>query len=218
MTMDFLTNIFSFSWISFFIIGLGTMLLVGELLVKAKGIFAVVGFSLVSLYFYAYLEPSMFLIMLAVYFLGIILIFIDGEFINEGTLAVIGTILMIISVGLSSPNWVVGLYAIIGIVIGAVSSFLWLKILPRRNMWTKIALLDRLTNESGYSSMNVDYQQLIGQTGIALSSLRPVGTIEVDQNKYSAISNGYWIDKDSTIVVKQVDGTRILVDLLDKDS
>ena len=208
-------DIFTLNWFSFFIIGLGTMLLIGELLVRARGLFALVGLSLVTLYFYAYLDTSMIITMAILYFLGIIFIFIDGEFVNDGTLAGIGVILMIVSVGVSAPNWVAGLYAIIGVVIGAASSLVWLKFLPKRKMWTKIALLDRLTDEQGYSSMNADHQSLVGQTGTALSSLRPVGTIKIAENHYSAISNGYWIEKGTEVVVKEVDGTRILVDTLD---
>ena len=213
-----IVDISSLYWISFFIIGIGTMLLIGELLVRARGLFALIGFSLITLYFYVYLDTSMIVTMTILYFLGIIFIFIDGEFINDGTLAGIGVLLMIISVGVSSPNWIVGLYAIIGVVIGAVSSLVWLKVLPKRKMWTKIALLDRLTDEQGYSSVNVEHQKLIGKTGITLSNLRPVGTIKIDDNNYSAISNGYWIEKETEIIVKQVDGTRILVDTLDKSN
>ena len=49
----------------------------------------------------------MIITMMILYFLGILLIFIDGEFVNDGTLAGIGIILMIISVGVSSPNWAI---------------------------------------------------------------------------------------------------------------
>lgn len=206
----------SLYWVSFLFIGFGTMFLLGELLVKAKGLFAILGISLITLYFYAYLDPSMIITMMILYFLGILLIFIDGEFVNDGTLAGIGIILMIISVGVSSPNWVIGLYAIIGVVIGAASSLLWLKVLPKRNMWTKIALLDRLTDEQGYTTMNTDYKELVGKTGVTLSNLRPVGTVKIGETHYSAQSDGYWIEKGTEIVVKQVDGTRILVDVLKK--
>lgn len=209
-------NLLSLDWISFFIVGIGTMLLIGELLVKAKGIFGILGFLSITFYFYAYLDSSMFLTMVILYFAGLILIFVDGEFVNDGTLASIGVILMLISVGVSSPNWVVGLYAIIGVVIGGACSFLWLKVLPRRNMWSKIALLDRLTDDHGYSSINADYRKLIDQKGKALTNLRPIGTIKIDEIEYSAISNGFWIEKNTEIIVKQVDGTRILVDPVNK--
>jgi len=46
-----------------------------------------------TLYFYACLDPSMFWMMIILYFAGIILIFVDGEFVNNGTLAGIGATL-----------------------------------------------------------------------------------------------------------------------------
>lgn len=206
--------IFQLDWLSFFIVGLGTMFLIGELLVNSRGLFSILGFALMILYFSAYLDPSMLIIMGAIYFVGIILIFVDGQFINDGTLAVIGGICMIVSVGFSSPNWVVGLYAVIGVFIGAVSSLWWLKVLPKRNMWTKIALLDQLTEERGYTTMNSSYKGLIGCEGTTLTDMRPVGTIRVNELEYSAVTNGQWIKKGTTIIVRKVDGTRILVDEL----
>lgn len=208
-------NIFAFDWISFFIVGFATLFLVGELLVNTKGIFALLGVALISIYFIAYLDPSMMMIMGIIYFTGISLIFVDGQFVNDGTLAGIGAVLMLISVGLSSPNWIVGLYAIIGVVVGAIFSIIWLKFLPKRNMWSKITLLDQLTDDKGYSSMNQSYRHLIGEKGITLTDMRPVGTIKINDHDYSAVTNGHWIERQSEIIVKQVDGTRILVDLVD---
>ncbi|SEN55364.1 hypothetical protein SAMN04488134_101345 [Amphibacillus marinus] len=205
-------DIFAFDWISFFIVGLATMFLVGELLVNTKGAFALLGFGLITLYFTAYLDTSMFLIMVGVYFLGILLIFVDGEFLNDGILAGIGALLMIVSVGLSSPNWRIGAYAIIGVVVGAACSLVWLKLLPKRNLWSKITLHDQLTDDEGYSSMNASYKGLIGERGVTLTDMRPIGTIRINKVDYSAISNGHWIKKDTNIIVRKVDGTRILVD------
>ncbi len=206
---------FNFEWLSFFIVGLATLFLIGELLVNAKGIFAGLGLILMTVYFLAYLDPSMFLTMAVLYIVGILFIFIDGQFINDGSLAGIGAILMIISVGASSPNWVVGLYAVVGLIVGAVMSLFWIKVLPRRNMWSKITLLDQLTDDSGYSSMNRNYRKLLGETGITLTDMRPVGKIKINGEEYSAISNGHWISHDVKVVVKQVDGTRILVEIVD---
>lgn len=204
-------DIFLYDWVSFFIVGIATMLLLGELLVNARGLFAIFGMSFITLYFLAYLDPSMFFIMAIIYFVGIILIFIDGQFVNDGALAAIGGFLMIISVGFSSPNWVVGLYAIIGVVIGAVTSVIWLKILPKRRMWSEIALLDQLTDEEGYSSLNNSYKELVGKKGMALTDMRPVGTIKINDSHYSAISDGQWISNGKPVIVQQVDGTKILV-------
>src|SRR5699024_3225384 len=112
----------------------------------------------ITLYFYFYLpDVPTFITMFIIYFVGLLLIIIDGKFISDGTLAVIGTIAIFISVAITAPTFTAGLYAVIGVIIGISISFLFLKILPRRNMWSKIMLKDRLTGELGYSSMNEEY-------------------------------------------------------------
>ncbi|RCW65356.1 NfeD family protein [Saliterribacillus persicus] len=201
-------------WMSFFIVGLGTMFLIGEVLVNAKGIFSILGLSFITVYFASYLDPSMFFIMMMIYIIGLMLIIIDGKILNDGTLAVIGAIAMIISVGFSSPNWVAGLYAVLGVAIGGFSALLFLKVFKKRQMWTKIALFDQLTEDRGYSSMNQGYKNLIGKEGKTITPMRPIGTIEIDGKGYSAISEGRWMEKDKPVVVTQVDGTRILVEEL----
>ncbi|WP_407268400.1 NfeD family protein [Radiobacillus sp. PE A8.2] len=202
-------------WISFVIVGLGTLFLIGELLVNMKGFFAILGMGFIAVYFLSYLEPGMFIMMMVIYLIGIILIVIDGKVLNDGTLATIGAGCMILSVGISSPNWVAGLYAIIGIIIGGFASLIFLKVFKRREMWTKLTLSDQLTSDRGYSSMNVSYGSLINKEGITLTDMHPVGTIRVDDKDYSAVSNGQWIPHDTKIKIMHVDGTKILVSKLD---
>src|SRR5699024_5275806 len=93
---------------------------------------------------------------------------------------------------ITAPNLYAGLYAIIGLIIGAGASFIFLKIFKPRNMWGKIALKDRLTDEAGYSTVNQEHLGLVGKKGMTLTDLRPVGTIRIEE-------------------VESVDGTIILV-------
>ncbi|MGP4074422.1 NfeD family protein [Halobacillus sp. K22] len=201
----------AFDWIALFITFLGTMFLIGELLVNMKGIFAIIGFGFITVYFSSYLATDMFIVMMLVYFLGIILMVIDGKLINDGTLATIGAAVMVIAVGFSAPNWVAGLYSVIGVILGGAASLLFLKVFKHRKMWTKITLRDQLSSEMGYNSMKESYQFLIDKTGKALTDMRPVGTIKIEEEDYSAVSNGQWISKDDNIKVVSVDGTKILV-------
>lgn len=200
------------NWIGFVIVGLGTLFLIGEILVNMRGIFALLGLTFIVLYFYNYLiEPSNFFIMLIIYIVGLLLIIIDGKIINDGTLATIGLAGMILSVVIAAPNLYAGLYAVIGVIVGGALSFTFLKMFKRRNMWSKITLKDRLTKEAGYTSLNKEYEQLIGKNGVTLTDLRPVGTIKIENKDYSAISNAQWIEKGTKVQVTHVDGTRILV-------
>ncbi|TGB04288.1 NfeD family protein [Halobacillus salinus] len=201
----------SYDWIALFITLLGTMFLIGELLVNMKGFFGLIGFGFITVYFSSYLSTDMFIVMMLVYFLGIILMIIDGKLVNDGTLAMIGGATTILAVGLSAPNWVAGLYSVIGVILGAAASLLFLKVFKRRKMWTKITLVDQLTSEMGYNSMKESYQALIGREGKAVTDMRPVGTIEVDGEEFSAVSNGQWISNGEQITVSSVDGTKILV-------
>ncbi|WP_095742882.1 NfeD family protein [Sediminibacillus massiliensis] len=202
---------FSSDWISFIITGLGTLFLLGEVLVNMKGFFGLLGFGFITVYFLSFLEPGTFILMMVIYLIGLLLIIIDGKLLNDGTLAVIGAVCMVLSVGLSSPNWTAGLYAVIGVVIGGACSLMFLKVFKRRDMWTKLALVDQLTEDKGYSTMNVSYSELVGKQAVTMTDMRPVGTIKVDGAEYSAVSNGQWIPKDSVVKITQVDGTKILV-------
>lgn len=205
-------TIIAADWIGFVIVGLGTMFLLGEILVNMRGIFALLGIGLIVFYFYNFLfEPSSLVIMLIIYFIGILLIIIDGKVLNDGTLATLGLAGMILSVALAAPNFYAGLYSVIGVIVGGALSFAFLKVFKKRNMWSKIMLKDRLTEEAGYSSLNEEFAQLIGKEGIAMTDMRPVGTIMIGDKDYSGISNAQWIKKGTKVKVTQVDGTRILV-------
>lgn len=209
-------TLFSYDWFSLFVIGIGTLFLIGEILVKARGIFAVIGIIFIIFYFQHYLtDPLVLVTMLVIYFVGIAFILIDGKIINDGTLGTVGLVGMILSVGITAPNIIAGLYAIIGLILGAAGSFLLLKVMPNRNVWKKMTLKDRLTKEAGYSSLNMEYSQLLNKTGVTLTDMRPVGTIVIDGKEYSGITNGHWIPKDSQIIVKEVDGVKILVEMID---
>ena len=51
-----------------------------------------------------------------------------------------------------------------------------------------------------------------GAVGRALTPLRPSGTIEIDGDRYDAVSDGNLIDKGSTVQVLEVHGNRIVVE------
>lgn len=209
-------DIFMYSWIGFIITGLGTLFLIGEMLVNMRGFFALLGIAFMTVYFSAYLESGQLMLILVIYVVGLLLVIIDGKLVNDGTLATLGLASMLTAVALAAPDLYTGLYAVLGVLIGGGASFLFLKVFKQRQMWTKLALKDRLTKEAGYSSMNKEYESLIDKRGVTLNNLRPVGTIRIDQKDYSAVSNAQWISKDSEIRVVQVDGTRILVEKVDK--
>lgn len=205
-------DIFAYDWLGFFIIGLGTLFLIGEVLVNMRGLFAILGIGFITVYFGAYLEPSAFTLMVIIYFIGLLLIIIDGKVVNDGTLATLGLGSMIAAVAFAAPNFNAGMYAVAGVLIGGITSLVFLKVFKRRDMWSKLTLLDRLTKEEGYSSLTSEYENLLDKKGETLSDMRPVGTVGIDDQHYSAVTNGQWIPKGTLVKVVHVDGTRVVVD------
>lgn len=202
-------------WMSMVIVGFATLFLIGEILVNARGLFALLGIGFITIYFSSFLDTGMFFIMILLYIIGILFIVVDGKLLNDGTLSVIGLAMMILSVALAAPGWVAGLYAAIGIFLGGMMSFTFLKVFKKRNMWQKITLFDKLTEEAGYSSINQEYKKLVGKIGITLTDMRPIGTVRIDDKDYSALTQGKWLVKNTKVVVEQVDGTKIQVKEID---
>lgn len=205
-------DILNLEWIALVITGFGTLFLIGEVLVNMRGFFALLGIGFITVYFGAYVETGSVILMLIIYFIGLLLIIIDGKLLNDGTLATIGLAAMLTAVALPAPNLTAGLYAVLGVLLGTGASFLFLKVFKRRDMWNKLTLKDQLSTEAGYNSINETYATLVDQEGVTLTDLRPVGTIRVNNRDYSAVSNGQWITNGTSIRVTMVDGTKILVE------
>ncbi|GAA0482509.1 hypothetical protein GCM10008986_04260 [Salinibacillus aidingensis] len=205
----FLSSTFAGLILTFF----GFMLLMGEFLVKLRGISGLLGFGFIFVYFQAHLESMNTFLVTFIFLLALALLMIDGNITNDGTLSVIAILMMVLIIGLIPGHWLTGAYGITGLILGISSSFLFLKVFPSRNMWNKITLFDRLTNEAGYHTMKKSYRNLVHEKGVTVTQLRPAGTIRIGENEYSAVSNGKWIDRNTEVLVTQVDGTKIMVEL-----
>ena len=198
-------------WFALIIVAIGTMLLFGEILVKVRGIFGILGFLTIMFYFYSFgSEQASFVTMFIVYIIGISLLVIDGKFLGDGSLALFGILTIIFSVTFTASSFTAGLYASIGVILGIGVAFSFLKLFPSREMWTKLTLKSRLTKEAGYTSLTDEYAQLKGKTGRTITDLRPVGTVKIDNKQYSVVSEGQWIKKHTEVIVVAVDGTKII--------
>ncbi len=195
----------------FVVILIGTFLLFGEVLVKGRFILGLTGFVVMSLYFTHHVQDGQALWMAGLYILGILLLVIDAKFIGDGTAGVIGVLLMIIALAIPSPTVLYGAAVVTAFIFGAFCSLLLMKILPKRDLWSKLTLKDELTEEKGYTSLRKGYKELEGKEGMAMTDFRPSGTMRVEGEQHSAVSDGEWIGKDARIKVINVSGARILV-------
>lgn len=197
--------------IGFIVVFLGTLFLIGELLVRTKGIFAILGVAIMAMYFTYHLSNDVSFWVVLLYVIGLSLIIIDGKVITDGTVAFIGIILMIAALALPSPSFLYGFFVSMAAILGGFSSLLFLKVFPPRNLWARMTLKDRLSSEEGFNSINEDFLKLVGKEGKTITPFRPTGSIEIDGKQYSATSGGQWLEAGEKIVVTSVDGTKIVV-------
>lgn len=195
----------------FVVIFLASILLFGEVLVNTKGIFALIGTGLYVLYFvYNISDQSLYLI-LSLLIVGLVFIIIDGKFINHGFVAIIGLLFVMIASALPSPTLIYGVLVSFGVLLGVSASFLFLYVFPARRFWSKVTLVDQLSGDNGYNSLNAHYRDLLGKKGVTLTPFHPVGTINIEGKSYSATSEGAWLEADVPIKVISIDGTKIVV-------
>ncbi|MBN1838238.1 MAG: hypothetical protein JW820_20435 [Spirochaetales bacterium] len=98
------------------------------------------------------------------------------------------------------------------IIVLPVLFVLYFRFLPRTFMGKRLIQHEVQGPEGGYSSFTPEkYRGLPGRDGVALTVLRPVGTVLIDGAKYSAVTAGEYVEKDQPIVVTKVEGSRIVV-------
>ncbi|MDL2228224.1 nodulation protein NfeD, partial [Odoribacter sp. OttesenSCG-928-L07] len=92
-----------------------------------------------------------------------------------------------------------------------VCIYLAKKLLTTQNKHIKIALNDVQDIDKGYSVAEEKYLQMIGSDATAFSVLRPSGKIILNYEVYDAVTEGGWIDKDSTVkVVDYINGQLVV--------
>ncbi|MFA9559364.1 NfeD family protein [Evansella sp. AB-rgal1] len=197
--------------IGFLVVFIATLFIFGEIMVRVKGLFGILGVVIMAMYFSYHLTATASLWVVLLYAVGLILIIFDGKVTTDGTIAIVGMLLMVLGLALPAPSITYGVLVGMALVIAAPASYLFTKVFTPRNMWSKMTLKEKLTSELGYNSMNVEYKELIGKTGMTKTPFRPTGTVEVDGKLYSATTDNLWLEANKKVKIISVDGTRIVV-------
>lgn len=143
--------------------------------------------------------------------IGLILLILE-IFVPGGIVGIIGGALMIVSLLFAGESVTHMAYSIIiAMFIALIGMVIIMKLFGKKlHVFSKLVLKDATTTEEGYVS-NENRLDLIGRTGVTFTAMRPAGVILVDNERIDAVSEGSFIDKDKTIVVIKVEGSRIVV-------
>jgi len=111
-------------------------------------------------------------------------------------------------------TWTLGILRLM-VVIGfiGVSGALIITIWFGVAMWKHIVLRIEMGSDKGYhSAVKEDYSEYLGQTGVAVTALRPAGTAMIDDKRLDVVSVDDFIEVDMLIQVVGVNGAKITVE------
>lgn len=130
-------------------------------------------------------------------------------------LAVIIVVLIILHGSLSPSQFQVAVIVAAGVFICFVIA-LWIIVFKTlSNPESKIAkatvLSHRERSQDGFRASSDEFASLVGARGIALSSLRPAGTVSIQRKRISVVTEGEFIPKGSMVEITEAVGSRVVV-------
>jgi membrane-bound serine protease (ClpP class) len=99
-------------------------------------------------------------------------------------------------------SWGIG-----SLLIAAVLTVGVIALLPRTMAGRSLVLSSSITDQHSAGELN----WLLGQTGKAITMLRPAGAAEIAGRRVDVVTDGQFVDPGTPIKVIQVEGNRVLV-------
>lgn len=160
---------------------------------------------------------------IVLFFIGVSLILVEVFVLpGFGISGAVGISLVIFSmatslignVGLSFPEmhqvsqaiWTMAVTLILGIALLASM----IRYLPENKMFNKFVLVDQTDRNHGYTSSD-SKDDLLGLEGVAITSLRPAGTVLIEDRRIDVVSVGDFIEKGAHVKVVDTSGSRVMV-------
>ncbi len=146
---------------------------------------------------------------LGLFAVGVVLIL--AEFFLPGmVLGILGVVAFVASTWVGCyyyPEY--AFFIILGEFIGAVFVvLLGMYLLPKTRAGKRLVLS---SNQEGFTANTAD-ASLLGQTGVAVTMLRPAGVVRVGEQRLDAVSSGDVIDAGAPVRVIEASGLRVVVE------
>ncbi|WP_404403963.1 nodulation protein NfeD [Jeotgalibacillus malaysiensis] len=194
------------------LLSMASLGLILELYSPGFGIAGSLGLGALLLFFFGHLIAGLAGMEVLILFLIGLALVIAEFFVPGGILGIAGLVAIVVSILLAGESIAfMGIALSVALLAAVIGMVIMVKFLGKNlHMLKKIILSDSTNTESGYVS-NVNRHELIGQTGITRTALRPSGTIIIENERIDAVSEGSYINKDVKVLVVKVEGSRIVV-------
>ena len=198
-----------------FLLSLGVLCLIGEAFTPGIGVFAVAGVVLLSLYFGGHMIAGMASWFALLLFLaGLILCFIEILTPGFGIFALGGIGCIIGRIFLTTPDVATAVkYLAIILLVMVICAPILFKLFSKSRFFERLMVRERLTTEEGYVAGRQEQADYVGQYGVAITTLRPAGTVELeDGTRIDVVTRGEYIEKGEPVQVTRKDGTWLVVE------
>ena len=103
------------------------------------------------------------------------------------------------------------------IILAFALAILLSYLLPRTRAWNHLVLSAAMDSGSGFhSAPREDFEGYVGKTGVALTPLRPAGTVRVGDARLDVVTAGDFIVRDTPVKIINVEGSKIFVEAIDE--
>lgn len=204
----FLTNPIVYS----ILLSIASLGLIVELYSPGFGIPGIMGLTALLLFFYGHIVAGLAgMEAIILLLLGIALI-VAELFVPGGILGILGIGAILVSLFMSGYD--IGQMSIsvgIAFLVAVIASIILLRRIGMdKGVFRHIILKDSTSTELGYVSYS-NRSELVDKEGIAVTSLRPSGIADIEDERVDVVSDGSFIDKGSQIKVVKVEGVRVVV-------
>lgn len=200
------------------LLALGILGIIIEIFTPGFGVPGALGLSSIALYFGAHIasglsgwEPA------ALFALGLILLAVEVIVPGFGFFGIAGLVAVGLSIFLVSPSFEQAAVSLsVALAVAVVAVVVLVRTIGPRGAWLRLFLWDRLEGREGYVAPP-DRKDLVGQTGRAVTPLRPAGIAEVGGARIDCVSEGGFIARGTEIRVVSVEGPRTVVSEVRKE-
>lgn len=210
-------------YISALLLSLGGLGLFVEIRTPGFGIPGFLGLLFIGLFFGGHMLNQIQIWMPLLFVLGLALIVLEVFVIpGFGIAGILGLILMFGSVFsvffMNTDDFNIALlWLSISVILTSVMAVLATVFLPKTSPFQRFALGTVMSTDQGYHSAgDVDFQGYLGKTGVAITPLRPAGTVRIDNKRLDVVTVGAFIAQNTPVKVSEVEGSKISVEALEE--
>ena len=206
--LTFLVN----PWIRTLLLAICLVAIVIEFFTPTYGFATVIALASFALYFFSsYVQGHSGWVEIICFVVGALLMFIELTVEGFGPVGVGGLMLLTMGVIGSAEDPGQGVMQLLGtLAISFLVGGTLVKAGYSSRFMNRSVLSSRLSSEEGYLA-KVNRTDLLGREGIALTTLRPAGEIEIGRDRFDAMTEGDFIPKNSPIIVSKIRNGQIIV-------